>query len=500
MIVLLGIGGVAIVLLGLGIHGARNKQPLETESEDLTGRRSALVDAGSACLTLWVSYVFLAFYSFVAVGAVTHEGLLYESPVKLPFFSSIELPLKGFFFFGPLLFLILYFYLLIHCSMLVDKAIDFNQARQNAKDAQEGAEIRRQLPANYLIQILAWPLDHGRVLRLCLWSVGWISLVAGPVLLLLFFQFQFLPYHHEAITWWHRIFVTAALVLALAAWIRWFRNHVPKTTRRPQDTCITRPWFTWLGMVPFTASILLLTFVVATFPSSPLEASNRRHLPSWIVSLRDLMVGGVPDPITGRPTSLFADRLILPGIDVLKHTDLDTEQKIAAAKSSISLKGRHLEYAVLKGSRLRKADLRGAFLHGANLDEANLREARMDCEVTESDVQNQQKSTEIPTQCTDFTDASLNWAILSDAHMENARLQGVSLRHATALGGLFFGAQMQNALLDDADLAGSALLGAALDGASLTWATLQGANLSGASFIGASLDYASLQAAQLDKT
>jgi hypothetical protein len=56
--------------------------------------------------------------------------------------------------------------------------------------------LRRQLPSNIVVQFLAGPSDIregglGWLLR----AVAWISLVIGPVLLLLLLQIQFLPYH-----------------------------------------------------------------------------------------------------------------------------------------------------------------------------------------------------------------------------------------------------------------------------------------------------------------
>jgi hypothetical protein len=63
-------------------------------------------------------------------------------------------------------------------------------------DADVQAQLRNQLPSNIFVQILAGPRGVrtgaiGVMLRL----IAQISLVIGPVALLVFFQIQFLPYH-----------------------------------------------------------------------------------------------------------------------------------------------------------------------------------------------------------------------------------------------------------------------------------------------------------------
>ena len=82
-------------------------------------------------------------------------------------------------------------------------------------------------------------------------------------------------------------------------------------------------------------------------------------------SLHDLLVAGDVDLVARKPTSLWSNRLVLPGIDVIDHAKFDSEEKIEASRETLSLRGRHLEGAVLIGSNLRKADLTAARLQGA---------------------------------------------------------------------------------------------------------------------------------------
>ena len=84
-------------------------------------------------------------------------------------------------------------------------------------------------------------------------------------------------------------------------------------------------------------------------------------------SLHDMLVAGDVDLIARKPTSLWSNRLVLPGIDVIDHATFDSDEKSGTSRETLSLRGRRLEGAVLIDSDLRKADLTAARLQGANL-------------------------------------------------------------------------------------------------------------------------------------
>lgn len=120
--------------------------------------------------------------------------MFFENPVKLPFFN-VELPLIGFFVLGPLLFLIVHTYTLLHFVMLAGKVGAFDAELQaQVDDIETRARLRRQLPSNIFVQFLAGPRDvRGGTMGFLLRLIAWISLVIGPICLLMFFQLQFLP-------------------------------------------------------------------------------------------------------------------------------------------------------------------------------------------------------------------------------------------------------------------------------------------------------------------
>ena len=185
------------------------------KADDLEEIKKSVEDAASVSGGLWLSYLFVLSYIAIAAGAVTHEDLLLERAVKLPFLN-VELPLLAFFALAPFLVLIIHAYALMHFIMLGKKASRFHYelrlqfpdqqtVTQKSGAAPEGAnkeirdKLRRLLPSNIFVQILAGPPElrtgvFGSVLKL----IALTTLVVFPVLVLLLLQIQFLPFHDGA--------------------------------------------------------------------------------------------------------------------------------------------------------------------------------------------------------------------------------------------------------------------------------------------------------------
>ena len=374
---------------------------IAAKADDLEAMRDAVVDAAAVSGGLWLSYLFVLFYLLIAAGGVTHEDLFLTHPVKLPFLN-IDLPLKGFFWLGPALFLIVHLYVLLQFGLLANKVAAFHAAleKQLATEPETREKLRRQLPNNIFVQFLAGPEDIrrrrlGRLLAL----VAWISLVIGPIALLVFFELQFLPYHSPSITWWQRFAVMIDLGLL---WLIW-----------PSVALLggIRPWRRSLRIAGWALASLVpivLVFGIATFPGEWLD-THLRSIP-FRAPVYVALVAGEPDPISRRPKSLWSNVLVLPGIDAIDHTKFDSEAKFAAVASTISLRGRDLRGAVLYAARLRKVDLTGAQLQDASLFRAQLQGAVFE----DADLQG----------------ASLAYADLQSAFLGGAQLQGASLDFA----------------------------------------------------------------------
>ena len=464
------------------------------KATDLQALRDAVVDAASVGGGLWLSYVFVFFYLAVAVGGVTHSDLFFKNPVKLPFLN-VDLPLIGFFVFGPLLFLIVHTYTLLHFTLLAGKIGAFDSALQEQIAKEDiRARLRRQLPSNIFVQFLAGPREvRGGTIGSLLKGIAWISLVIGPVLLLVFFQLQFLPYHSEVISWWQRLTVVGDLVVLWLLWpsvvggtttsLRWHDFHRVKVV-----TCLAA------SVVP-----VLLVFTIATFPGEWLEDNlpRLRFIPiSWVpirrASMHELLVAGAMDDVAQRPKSLWSNRLVLPGIGVFEHAN---EAKSSGMTETIPLRGRRLEGAVLSDAHLRKADFTGAHLAGAVLAGADLQETKFGSWRTGFTA-----AFSLTEPSADLRGANLTDAQLQGANLAGAQLQGANLQGAQLQGAILALARLQGANLRRAALQGAELLAAELQGADLHFANLQGAVLDDAWLQGAQLGGAKLQGASLYQT
>jgi uncharacterized protein YjbI with pentapeptide repeats len=464
---------------------AQAQPPLASKADDLESIRSAVMDAAGVSGGFWLSYLLVLFYLLIAAGGVTHRDLFLDNPVKLPFLG-VDLPLKGFFWLAPALFLIVHAYVLLHFVMLADKIRLYDtELRDQIADLNARTRLRQQLPSNIFVQFLAGPSEvrhgtKGYMLQL----IALISLVIGPVALLVFIQLQFLPYHDALITWWQCIAVVLDIVLLWKLW--------PGIARRETDEQDWRSAHKGIVVsLAAAASVMtvLLVFTIATFPGEWLNRTipALRFLPlsgGW-TSLHELLVAGSVDTAARKPTSLWSNRLVLAGLDVIDHAKFNTEEKIAALPETVSLRTRHLEGAVLIDAVLRKADFTSAHLQGAILDRADLRGAKLSCPERIEDILQGESRRASPTteeDCTMLQGASLNDAQLQGASLEGAQLQGASLASAQLQGTWLLGANLQGASLDGAQLQGATLAFAQLQGAWILGAQMQGADLLKANF------------------
>jgi hypothetical protein len=268
------------------------------KASDLDALRTAVVDAGGVGYGLWFSYLFALLYLAIAAGAVTHRDLLLESPVKLPFLN-VELPLKAFFVLGPLVFLIVHAYVLLHFVLLAGKVGAFHRElqKQIPEDDEKRTHLRRQLPSNIFVQFLAGPREvRTGIVGFLLKSVATISLVASPIALLVLFQLQFLPYHSPSITWWQRIAVVLDLVLL---WLLWPPIARGETALLTWDDLARARVAAWL---PPSLLPLLFVFTIATFPGEWLEESippGVRLIPTTLEAWQLSSVEAIQNPGSG---------------------------------------------------------------------------------------------------------------------------------------------------------------------------------------------------------
>jgi uncharacterized protein YjbI with pentapeptide repeats len=457
------------------------------DPKDLGELQKALNEAAGKASVLWTTFITFQLYLAIAFGSVTHRDLFLETPIKLPLLN-VDLALVGFFVVAPLLLLIFHFYVFLQLLGLAMTAKDHSALLAiDVPDVSDRQYVRRRLDVFPILRFLAGPRDQrtgffGFSLRL----IVWITLVATPVLILLQAQVTFLPYHREWIVWLHRVAVLIDLALIWYFWIRLRSDDEP-------IGWVPRKAKMYLGGAG-TLCVVIFSIYLATFPGEWMDEylPYKFYVPTtwrphwseeddWM-SLYALLFKGAVDEVSGRPRSVFSNRLVLTNQSFI----VDPE-KLDKITVSHFFRGRDLRLVVLNFADLRKADFTGAQLQGASLEGAQLQGASL----KGAQLQDARLST------AQLQGASLNEAQLQGASLALASLQGASLEGAQLQGALLLSAQLQRAWLDEAQLQGAWLDRAQLQGARLEGAQLQGASLNEAQLQGASLNEAQLQGASL---
>lgn len=394
----------------------------------------------------WVFFLAIQAYLFVALAGLTHRDLLLDTPVPLPLLQ-VPISLKGFFLFGPFILV------LIHMGILLQHVMLARQARElHARATKfEGPNLFRESRIRFHVhpysftQLIAGG-HRSRLFAFFLSLLNWVSLGILPVLLLIDFQITFLPYHDLTLTWAHRLYLVADIVL-LTIFVIFMRYPTLGFVRGFGRTLIETPVSALICGI-LCVGALFFSLSVATIPQERMDRAMTSLWPAAIPDHREdggtprqafvltgwLFDGGI-DMLSGRAKSPFTRNLIVADADLVR------DSAAAQGEVSLSLRTRDLRYAVLDRSDLHQADLTGANLSGASLREVNL----------------------------------------ADVRAPRAIFRGADLRHAEiaprggATGGGFIPVDMRGA-----DLRGANLAGLELRTVNLTGALFEGANLTGA--------------------
>ncbi|WOH51964.1 pentapeptide repeat-containing protein [Bradyrhizobium sp. sBnM-33] len=492
---------------------------------------SAAETASSQARNIWVTFLLFGTYLAITVGATTHRDLLLENPVRLPLLD-VDLNLFTFYWVAPLFFIIFHLYLLIHLYLLASKLHALNVGIEHElRVRSERTAFRQRLDGFPLTQMLAGP-HKGPVQAGLVRLMVWVTVILAPVILLLAFQVRFLPYHAEAMTWWHRgcLLVDVALL-----WALWPRSY-PPTAARPRGLTRLTSTLTALALPALALVVALLSVLIATVPDEGVErmllktgmlrsaecsrlaesteesphpgrvvelldwSTWRESMPRWDASKlapRELDLSGIatssgeapsddeckPGPQTWRPTAILFEGPIdhVRGITtspfarnlVLPNFQITNSE----SRRRSEFRGRDLRSAYLARAQLASADLQGSILSGVMLDGAELTEARLGCIDRVACVNLERAS----LRQAKLDRADLSGARLARARLDNASLVDALLPSADAQLADFSSSNLRGADLRNANLTNADLARAALDGADLFDTDLESANLRGAS-------------------
>ena len=134
-----------------------------------------------------------------------HRNLLLGEPQTLPILN-IKVELLPFYVIAPLLYLIFHFYVLMMLLLLARTAAPFEERLRTTLPIEADRERYRAKVENALfLQILiGMKPERAGFNGVLLGLIALITIVLAPLATLILIQMMFLPYHHLAMTWWHR--------------------------------------------------------------------------------------------------------------------------------------------------------------------------------------------------------------------------------------------------------------------------------------------------------
>lgn len=452
----------------------------------------------------WLIFLAIMTYFMIAVAGVTHRDLLLETPVSLPMLQ-VDIQLTQFFQFAPIVLVLLHLGLISQLTLLARKSLELDYAiRLLEPNENRSHPLRLELNNFFFVQAIAGP-QRSPTMGMFLHGMSWLTLVVLPVILILYIQVVFLPYHDIGITWTHRIALLADLaalvligVFLFRAETSFFKAFFRATASNPIAFLVTTGLLSVVG---------LFSFFVATVPGEALDRLTRAVFNPFSTTANRSQAqaaAGYSMPFFGASSDGALFGIFRRNLNVT-DTDLVVDKEQTPGEPSFSLRGRDLRFARLDRSDLHQVDLTNANLDHASFVGTDLKDAWLNCAdpnavLVEADRRKAQCST---ARGSDFSRAKLQGASLlgidlSEATLHDARLESADLSYAILKGTDFLNAHLEKARITGGVQAyGASFLLSHLEGADLSWAQLQYADLSNAQMQGALLKHANLQSASL---
>jgi uncharacterized protein YjbI with pentapeptide repeats len=450
--------------------------------------------------TAWLIFLGVMSYLLITAAGVTHKDMLLNNDIPLPILQ-VKIDLGRFFFFAPIILFLFHTGVVAQLALLARKALEFDTSIRMLETTEKRSHpLRLELDNFFFVQGIAGP-ERSQVMSAFLHGLSWLTLVVLPVLILLYVQVVFLPYHDPIITTAHRVALFADIVMlaTIGTFLARSENSFFTAFRRTLAQHPKTGLFTALLFFGVTAFSLF----IATIPGERLDR--------------------ITDAVTGRGSKTegrsgylgFALPFVKPSEDgslfglfyrnlVVRDADLVVDNQVTPGESTINLRGRDLRYARLDRTDLHQADFTGANLDGASFVQSDLRNATMSCADIDrlllGDGRTEVKCTS--ARGANFTRARMGEAKLAGgdfggAVFDHTALEGADMRYLLAQGADFTSANLQRVdLSGNSVLHGTLFLTASLQGADLTTAELTLANFVSANLHGAILSFARLEGAR----
>ena len=457
----------------------------------------AVNDGSDTVNTGWLIFLAVMSYLVVTVAGISHKELLLASDIPLPILQ-VKIGLTSFFLFAPILLLLFHLGIVGQLVLLARKTIEFDSALQLLEPTERRTHpLRLELHNFFFVQGIAGP-ERSATMSSLLHGMSWLTVVILPVVLLLYVQVAFLPYHDVAITSIHRLIVLAdvAILIFIGTFMTRIETSFPVALARAVRQHPMTTGATTILLVLVSAFSLF----AATIPGERLDrvtsvlsggtrsaAANRQSVP-----LQGFVLPFLKASVDGSLFGLFYRNLNVTDLDLVVDKDVNP------GEASLNLRGRDLRYARLDRTDLHQADFTGANIEGASFVGADMRAVTMHCgDLNILLLTNDRTAARCTTaRGADFSRARMTDARLTGIDLTGGKLEDVRLENADMSFALMAGADFANAHLEGADMTG----GVELQGASFLVAAMQGVDLTGAKLSGANFSSAALQGAVLNHT
>ncbi len=490
---------VRVMMMDAGRAALDGETPVNPYSlKDAVNAASDTVNTG------WLIFLGVLSYLLITAAGVTHKDLLAYNDIPLPILQ-VKIDLARYFFFAPIILVLFHTGLVSQLVLLARKTLEFDSAiRLLEVSEQRTHPLRLELDSFFFVQAIAGP-ERSKVMSAFLHGMSWLTIVLLPVMILLYMQVVFLPYHDVAITTANRVALFADI--AMLATIGTFLARSERTFFSAFRRTVTKHIMTTVVTTILLVGVMLFSLFAATIPGERLDrmtdmVRGRTGIGRAAATESGVLGFSIPFLKPSADGSLFG--LFYRNI-VVTDADLVPDNQVTAGEPSLNLRGRDLRFARLDRSDLHQADLTGADLEGASLVGADLRNITMGCVDIERLLlsDNREEAKCAVARNADFSRARMSEARMSGADLrgtrfDNARLTGAEFAHARLAGTSFTGAHLERAdLTGGVSLYGTSFLTASLQGADLTGARLMRADFTSASLQGATLAFARLDGAML---
>ena len=399
----------------------------------------------------WLLFLALQAYFLIALAGLTHRELLLGTPIPLPLLQ-VQIELKAFFIFGPVMLVLVHMGILLQHVMLARQARDLHTRFTNfeGNEFYRTHRIRNHLHSYSFTQLIAGG-KRSPFFAFFLSLLNWFSLGILPVAVLLDFQTTFLPYHDLQVTWAHRAYLIADLLLLVIFGV-FMRHPTLGFVRGFGRTMIERPLSLLLSLMLGSAA-LVFSIGIATIPDERLDRVMTPFWPVEIAHYRNengqarqafwptaVLFDGPVDRLSGKPVSPFARNLVVTDTDLVKDSAFDQ------GETSINLRMRDLRFGIFDRTDMHQADLTGANLTQASLRAVNMVEVKAEQAVfRDADLWRAQfvPNTNIGRPVTGI--------ILRGADLRGANFSQANLRAADLEGALMEGADFSDAQMDGED-------------------------------------------------